>query len=100
MDVRLPNLGEGVDSGSVVTLFVHEGDVITKGQTILELENEKAVAPIPSPAEGRISSIRVKPGDKISVGQVILTLSPAGAAEKTAPPPEAEAPAPKAEPAV
>src|SRR4051794_32863795 len=75
MDVRLPNLGEGVDSGSVVNIFVKEGDVIAKGQTILELENEKAVAPIPSPAEGRITGIRVKPGDKITVGQVLLSLS-------------------------
>jgi pyruvate dehydrogenase E2 component (dihydrolipoamide acetyltransferase) len=78
MDVRLPNLGEGVDSGSVVTLFVKEGDMITKGQSILELENEKAVAPIPSPLEGRVASIRVKQGDKVSVGQVILTLAAPG----------------------
>ena len=32
-----------------MTLFVKEGDQITQGQTLLELENEKAVAPIPSP---------------------------------------------------
>jgi pyruvate dehydrogenase E2 component (dihydrolipoamide acetyltransferase) len=75
MDVRLPNLGEGVDSGSVVTIFVKEGDVLTKGQTILELENEKAVAPIPSPAAGRVAALRIKPGDKISVGQIILSLA-------------------------
>ena len=63
-----------------MTLFVKEGDLVTKGQTLLELENEKAVAPIPSPTEGRVASIRVKPGDKINVGQVILTLSSATAA--------------------
>lgn len=85
MDVRLPNLGEGVDSGSVVTLFVKEGDTVTQGQTLLELENEKAVAPIPSPTEGRVAAIRVKPGDKISVGQVILTLTAPGAAPEPAP---------------
>lgn len=75
MDVRLPNLGEGADSGSVVNVFVKEGDLIKTGQTILELENEKAVAPIPSPADGRVEKIRVKAGDKLSVGQIILTLS-------------------------
>jgi pyruvate dehydrogenase E2 component (dihydrolipoamide acetyltransferase) len=95
MDVRLPNLGEGVDSGSVVTLFVKEGDVIAKGQTILELENEKAVAPIPSPAEGRVTGLRVKPGDKISVGQVLLTLAEAGAAAASAPTAPAPTPEPK-----
>ncbi|MBI4325653.1 MAG: 2-oxo acid dehydrogenase subunit E2 [Chloroflexi bacterium] len=78
MDVRLPKLGEGADSGSVVTLFVKVGDQIAKGQTILELENEKAVAPIPSPVSGRIASIRVKEGDKVTVGQVLLTLAGEG----------------------
>ena len=68
-------LGEGADSGSVVTLFVKVGDQIAKGQTILELENEKAVAPIPSPHSGVIASIRVKEGDKVTVGQVLLTLA-------------------------
>lgn len=86
MDVRLPNLGEGADSGSVVSLFVKEGDEIKKGQTLLELENEKAVAPIPSPSDGRVTAIRVKAGDKISVGQVILTLSKADAEPPTAAP--------------
>ena len=53
MDVKLPNLGEGADSGTVVNLFVKEGDQIAKDQPILELENEKAVATIPSTAAGR-----------------------------------------------
>ena len=82
MDVRLPNLGEGTDSGSVVSLSVKEVDVIKKGQTILELENEKAVAPIPSPADGTVANIRVKPGDKLTVGQIILSLSEGNGAEK------------------
>ena len=47
MDLKLPHLGEGADSGTVVNLFVKEGDTITKDQPILELENEKAVATIP-----------------------------------------------------
>lgn len=79
MDVRLPNLGEGADSGSVVSVMVKEGDEITQGQTLLELENEKAVAPIPSPAAGKVTAVRVKEGDKISVGQVILTIGESGA---------------------
>ena len=46
MDVKLPKLGEGADSGVVVNILVKEGDEITKGQTLLELENEKErVAP-------------------------------------------------------
>lgn len=78
MDVKLPKLGEGADSGVVVSLAVSEGDQVTKGQTILELENEKAVAAIPSSAAGTIRKINVKVGDRISVGQVILSLDGAG----------------------
>lgn len=80
MDLKLPHLGEGADSGTVVNLFVKEGDQVTKDQPILELENEKAVATIPSTAAGTVSKIFVKSGDKISVGQRILSLSENGAA--------------------
>ena len=37
MDVKLPKLGEGADSGVVVSLLVKDGDPIKEGQTILEL---------------------------------------------------------------
>ena len=80
MDLKLPPLGEGADSGTVVNLFVKEGDQITKGQPILELENEKAVATIPSNAAGTVGKIFIKAGDKISVGQRILSFDGNGAA--------------------
>ncbi len=94
MDVKLPNLGEGADSGVVVNLFVKEGDEITRDQPILELENEKAVATIPSSAAGTITKIFVKTGDKISVGQKLLSLSEKDEGRKpgtTEPKPEAAA---------
>jgi pyruvate dehydrogenase E2 component (dihydrolipoamide acetyltransferase) len=80
MDVRLPNLGEGADSGVVVSVLVKEGDQIQKEQPVLELETEKAVGMIPSSAAGTVANIRVKVGDKISAGQVILSLAEGGAA--------------------
>src|SRR5208283_1927490 len=80
MDVRLPPLGEGVDSGSVVSILVKEGDQIAKGQGIIELETGKAVAPVPSSAGGKVTKIHVSVGDKISVGQTILSLEGGAAA--------------------
>ena len=88
MDIKLPNLGEGADSGTVVTLFVKEGDQVAKDQPILELENEKAVATIPSTGAGTVSKVFVKAGDKISVGQRILSLTEARAAAPPKPTPE------------
>jgi pyruvate dehydrogenase E2 component (dihydrolipoamide acetyltransferase) len=80
MDIKLPRLGEGAESGTVVSIFVKPGDQIKEGQTILELENEKAVAPIPASASGRVDKLYVKEGDKISAGQPILSLADDGAA--------------------
>jgi pyruvate dehydrogenase E2 component (dihydrolipoamide acetyltransferase) len=93
MDVKLPALGEGADSGTVVNIFVKEGDTIKRDQPVLELENEKAVATIPSTAEGVVTRVYVKSGDKISVGQSLISLTestgsasePAKAAETAKP---------------
>ncbi|HEV2695438.1 MAG TPA: 2-oxo acid dehydrogenase subunit E2 [Verrucomicrobiae bacterium] len=108
MDVKLPKLGEGADSGVVVGIFVKEGDTIAKDQAIMELENEKAVASIPSTAAGVVEKIHVKSGDRISAGQKILTLTggagapaaPAPAAAPAAAKPAAKKPAAKAAPVV
>jgi len=75
MDIRLPQLAEGADSGTVVNLLVAVGDKIEKDQTILELENQKAVAPIPSPAAGKVTKIHVKEGEVITVGQPLIALA-------------------------
>ena len=92
MDVKLPRLGEGSESGVVVGILVKEGQVVTKGQTILELENEKAVAPIPAPVAGTVAKIRVKEGDRVAVGQVVLSLVVVGETAAPSAPPPAPAP--------
>ena len=78
MDIRLPRLGEGADSGTVVTVLVKVGDQVKQGQNVIELENEKAVATIPASAAGTVTRLHVKPGDMLAVGQLILSLSGAG----------------------
>lgn len=89
MDIKLPKLGEGADSGVVVTVFVKQGDTLAKDQPILEIENEKAVASIPATAAGTVARIHVKPGDKVSVGQILVTLSGDSEESSAAPAPVA-----------
>ena len=96
MDVKLPKLGEGADSGVVVNVFVKEGDPVAKGQAIIELENEKAVASIPSTAAGVVARIHIKPGDKINVGQRLLTLNEEGKPSAEPAPAAKRAPVPAA----
>ena len=104
MDVKLPKLGEGADSGVVVNIFVKEGDTVANGQAIIELENEKAVASIPSTAAGKVEKIFVKNGDRISIGQRLISVAGEGqpaaaptAAPKAAAPKKSAAPAPEPE---
>src|SRR5665213_4004627 len=93
MDVKLPKLGEGADSGVVVNVFVKEGDTVAKDQAIVELENEKAVASIPSTGAGVVEKVYVKTGDRIGVGQKIITIA-GGAAPAATPASVSPAPAP------
>jgi len=90
MDVKLPKLGEGADSGVVVNVFVKEGDMVAKDQAIMELENEKAVAAIPSTGAGVVEKVYVKAGDRISAGHKIITIA-GGASASAAPAPTAAA---------
>lgn len=92
MDVRVPRLGEGVSFGTVVNILVVEGDEVKKDQTILEIETEKAVAPIPSPESGRVTKIYVKTGDSVPIGQPVIALSVAGEKKDTKQAKDAAAP--------
>jgi pyruvate dehydrogenase E2 component (dihydrolipoamide acetyltransferase) len=86
MDIRLPRLGEGADSGTVASIFVKEGDQLKKDQPILELESEKAVASIPAPEGGTVSKLHVREGDTVKVGQLILTLTAGSGSGSPLPP--------------
>ena len=94
MDVKLPKLGEGADSGVVVNIFVKEGDTVAKDQAILELENEKAVASIPSTGAGVVAKVHVKAGDRVGVGARLITITESG--QPAAAPVAAPAPKPAA----
>ncbi len=92
MDFRLPALGEGIDSATVVNVLVKPGDTVAVGQNVIAVETDKAAVEVPAEAAGTVGEVRVKPGDKVPVGAVILTLT-GGAAPKA----DAPKPAPVAE---
>lgn len=74
MNVELPFLAEGVDGGDVVQVLVREGDHVNEGQSLIELETEKATVPVPAPAAGTVTRLLVSPGDHLTVGQVLAEL--------------------------
>jgi pyruvate dehydrogenase E2 component (dihydrolipoamide acetyltransferase) len=72
---KLPDLGEGIHEGEVLAVLVSEGDQVKEGAPILEVETDKAAVEIPSPYDGTVKEILVKPGDTVQVGDVLMTFS-------------------------
>jgi pyruvate dehydrogenase E2 component (dihydrolipoamide acetyltransferase) len=99
MDIKLPRLSEGVESGTVVNILVSEGQPLKKDQPFMELETQKAVGSIPSPESGTVTKIHVKEGMEVAVGQVLISIDADGADGAAAPSgPGAAAAQPKAAP--
>jgi pyruvate dehydrogenase E2 component (dihydrolipoamide acetyltransferase) len=88
-EFKLPDLGENIASGDVVSVFVAEGDVVKPGQALLEVETDKAVIEVPCPPGGRIAQVLVKKGDTVKVGQTLVVLDSPGAAAPAKPAPAA-----------
>ncbi len=107
IEFKLPELGENIEQGDLVRLMVAPGATVNAGQSVMELETDKAVVEVPSSVSGTVQELRVKEGDKVKVGQVIFTVdgaegrassanaSPAKSGQVAAPP----APAPTEKPA-
>ncbi|HEX9273996.1 MAG TPA: dihydrolipoamide acetyltransferase family protein [Candidatus Binatia bacterium] len=96
MDVKLPRLAEGVDSGTVVSILVSAGQEIKKDQPFVELETQKAVGSIPSPESGTVSKIHVKEGMEVAVGQLLISITTDKDSAVAKPATGAQAPAPTA----
>jgi len=94
IEFKLPELGENISQGDLVRLMIAPGASVSEGQSVMELETDKAVVEVPSSVSGTVLEIRVKEGDKIKVGQVIFTVEN-GAGAKPAPEPAAEPASPK-----
>ena len=92
VEIKLPVLGEGVDSGTVAGVLVATGDTVEVDAPLIELETDKAVIEVPASEAGVVASLPVKAGDTVAVGQVIATIEPA-----SPPVPEAPAEEPAAE---
>lgn len=95
--VKLPELGDGIESGDVLEIFVSVGDVITAGQDIVEMETDKATVPVPSDIGGKVTAISVSEGDTVAIGGVLLEVEAEAGAAAVAPAPAA--PEPQAKPA-
>ena len=93
IEIKLPDLGDGVESGDVLEVFVSEGDQVEEGQDLIELETDKATVTVPSSAAGKISKIHVGEGDTVAVGGVIASVEAGAGAPAAKQEPAKEEPA-------
>ncbi len=73
-DFKIPEIGEGIDSGTVVAVLVKEGDRVEVDQPVIEFETDKAVVEVPSDVAGVVTRLHVKANEEASVGQTIMTV--------------------------
>jgi 2-oxoisovalerate dehydrogenase E2 component (dihydrolipoyl transacylase) len=77
-EFRLPDIGEGVAEGEVVTWLVKEGAEVNENQPLVEIMTDKVNVEIPSPRKGTILKLMAKEGGTVKVGQVLLVIGEKG----------------------
>ncbi len=83
--VILPALGMAQETAIITQWLKREGEAVTKGEPLLEIETDKARVEIEAQASGVLAKVTAAVGDEIPVGQVIATiLSPDEAAPRKA----------------
>jgi pyruvate dehydrogenase E2 component (dihydrolipoamide acetyltransferase) len=88
ISVVMPALEMAQESGKLISWLKKEGEAVAKGEPLLEIETDKAVMEIESPADGFLAGVKVGPGAEVPVGRTIAWIVGSG---ETPPPEEAVA---------
>ena len=70
-EVIMPVLGMNQDTGVLVKWLKEEGDSVSEGEAVMEVETDKAVTEIESPGSGTLAGIIAQAGEEVPVGQVV-----------------------------
>ena len=82
-EIKLPDLGEGIDGAEVSEVKVSIGDKLQPQDTILVLESDKASMEIPAEVIGVVTKVAVKVGDQIKSGQLLINVDVENKIEQT-----------------
>ncbi|WP_130803949.1 2-oxo acid dehydrogenase subunit E2 [Acinetobacter ihumii] len=89
VDVVVPDLG--VDKAAVAEILVNVGDQISKDESIVVVESDKATVEVPSTVSGVVKAVHIQTGQDVKEGVVLITVEAEGAAASTAKTPVAKA---------
>jgi pyruvate dehydrogenase E2 component (dihydrolipoamide acetyltransferase) len=84
-DFYMPDIGEGVVEGEIVSWKVKVGDTVKLDQPLVEVMTDKATVELPSPRAGTIKQINFKDGDICPVGKILVVIEEDGAAATPTP---------------
>ena len=73
-EVRLPQLGQTMEEGTIISCMVKVGDEVKKGDVIFEIETDKATLEMESPADGFVKHILAEVEQTLPVGDVLMVL--------------------------
>lgn len=94
-EFKFPDVGEGIQEGTVVKWLVKVGDTVKEDQKIVQIETDKAVVDLPSPTAGKILKINKQEGDVVKVGESLVTIGRANEKAPTEKPISTKKPSPK-----
>ena len=86
-DFYMPDIGEGVVEGEIVSWKVKVGDTVILDQPLVEVMTDKATVELPSPRAGKITKINYQNGDICPVGKILVEIDDGVAGATSAPPP-------------
>src|ERR1700732_4745877 len=75
MDVLMPQLGETVAEGKIITWLKQVGDKVAPGDNLFEVETDKASMEVPATGVGYLTEIRVGAGVEVAVGTIVAVMS-------------------------
>jgi 2-oxoglutarate dehydrogenase E2 component (dihydrolipoamide succinyltransferase) len=78
IDMVMPQMGESIVEGTIVSWLKNAGDQVQKDEIILEISTDKVDSEIPSSASGVLSEILAKEGETVEIGTIIARISTAG----------------------
>lgn len=99
VEVILPKVDMDMSHGTIAVWHVAEGEAVTKGAALFDIETDKAAMEVEAPATGILRAVSARPGDRVAVGAVVALIYAEGevVADRPQPAPIA-APAPEAAP--
>ena len=82
LEMKIPSPGESITEVEISQWLVSDGDIVSKDQTIAELDSDKATLDLPAETAGKIS-LKAEEGDTISVGEVVCVIDTSFALEES-----------------